>query len=941
MANIEAMNLDSEAEATFRLSPSFVRKYKDRTPPFGFNGLGLLAYQRCVTVDTPVLCDDFTWRPAGDLKEGDGLIAFDEDLNPSTRERNFRLAVVVGNSVENAACVGIELEDGTTLYSTPDHPWLAFASGMMRWVQAKDLASGPKGAAIYLPRVAEVTPPDTSYEAGYLAAAFDGEGSFDKATGVCFIQTDNAMLVAVRDYLTKKGFRFNDSEREWKPSERSYSNNGPCHAVKILGGRDEMFRFLSTLQPKRLMDVYRGRLESVALRAKLSSRVKVVRVFDAGDRHIAVLSTSTGTHITSGFPSHNTYSRIKPNGKNEVWWETVRRVVEGTYRLQERHIKAHNLGWDPKKAQTSAQEMYDRIFSMKFLPPGRGLWAMGSDLTEKRGVHAALFNCAFRSTANLAEEGAEPFCWLMDASMLGVGVGFDVKGAGTVMVQHLLDCGQDRHVTYRIPDTREGWVESVRLLINSYLQGILPVYFLYGDIRPAGEPIRGFGGVASGPGPLSELHTALREVLDRNAGRSITVTTIVDIMNLIGRCVVAGNVRRTAEIVFGDPYDPEYLGLKDYRWDSEKGRYVGPAAGRSGWGWTSNNSVFCEVGQDYNLIADQTGLNGEPGYAWLENMRAFGRMGEPTNHKDHRAAGGNPCLEQTLEDQELCCLVETFPANHLTLDDYQRTLKFAYLYAKTVTLGKTHWPGTNRVMLRNRRIGTSMSGVQQFIAANGLEKFRQWCNAGYRTIQHYDRIYSDWFAVPLSIKTTSVKPSGTVSLLAGATPGMHWPEALHYIRRMRLSIQSDLVEPLRAAGYHLEPAVGSEDTTLVVSIPVKIDDYGGRLRTVDQVSLWEQVAMAAFLQSVWADNQVSCTVTFRPEEAGQIAPALNYFQYNLKGISFLPRLEAGAYPQMPYQAITEEEYEALAASLRPLEFTGVAGEDAEAELFCDSAGCQL
>jgi ribonucleoside-triphosphate reductase len=299
-----------------------------------------------------------------------------------------------------------------------------------------------------------------------------------------------------------------------------------------------------------------------------------------------------------------TYSRILPSGKNEVWWQTVRRVVEGTYRLQERHIKAHNLGWDSKKAQKSAQEMFDRIWSMKFLPPGRGLWAMGSDLTEKRGLFAALFNCAFRSTGNIATEGAEPFCWLMDASMLGIGVGFDVKGAGTVFIEGAdkFSVGMDSQplaVNYVVPDTREGWVNSVRLLINSYIVGGLQVSFDYSQVRPAGEPIRGFGGVASGPDPLLELHEGLRTILDRNTFAPITTTTIVDIMNLIGKCVVAGNVRRTAEIVFGQPDDPEYLGLKNYTWDTEKNTYVGPAAGRAGWGWTSNNSVFCQVGQDY------------------------------------------------------------------------------------------------------------------------------------------------------------------------------------------------------------------------------------------------------------------------------------------------------------------------------------------------------
>ena len=111
-----------------------------------------------------------------------------------------------------------------------------------------------------------------------------------------------------------------------------------------------------------------------------------------------------------------TYSRIKENGKNERWWETVQRVVEGTYQMQMNHIESHQLGWNPWQAQKSAQEMYDRIFNMKFLPPGRGLWAMGTPITEKKGLYAALNNCAFVSTKTLKEDYAKPFCFLMDAS---------------------------------------------------------------------------------------------------------------------------------------------------------------------------------------------------------------------------------------------------------------------------------------------------------------------------------------------------------------------------------------------------------------------------------------------------------------------------------------------------------------------------------------------
>ena len=622
-----------------------------------------------------------------------------------------------------------------------------------------------------------------------------------------------------------------------------------------------------------------------------------------------------------------TYSRIKDNGKNERWWETVQRVVEGTYSMQMNWIESHQLGWNPWQAQKSAQDMYERIFTMKFLPPGRGLWAMGTPITEKKGLYAALNNCAFVSTKTLKEDYAKPFCFLMDASMLGVGVGFDTKGAGEIVVKGVQK-DRDEQI-YEIPDTREGWVESLKLLLESYFHGQAPIEFDYSKIRPAGEPISGFGGVSSGHEPLLEVHEEIRKVLDRNSGEPITITTIVDIMNLLGKCVVAGNVRRTAEIVFGDPHSEEYLDLKNYKVNKHRETY----------GWTSNNSIFAELGMDYTAAAERIVDNGEPGFAWLENMRKYSRMKNGGDNKDHRVAGGNPCLEQSLESYELCCLVETFPANHDSFEDYARTLKYAYLYAKTVTLGRTHWADTNRVMLRNRRIGCSVSGVAQFITNRGLGELKDWLNKGYGVIQEWDKQYSDWMAVPRSIKTTSVKPSGTVSLLAGATPGLHYPESRFYIRRIRLSKHSELLEPLEKAGYKLEPAFGSEDTTMVVEVPV---DVGEGIRTAGELSIWEQFSLAAFLQRHWADNQVSCTVTFNPQtEADQIAPALNYYQYHLKGISLLPRHDYGAYQQMPYEAIDEKTYEKEVKKLGKLSFGVIKNEEADIDKFCNNDSCEI
>ena len=181
-----------------------------------------------------------------------------------------------------------------------------------------------------------------------------------------------------------------------------------------------------------------------------------------------------------------------------------------------------------------------------------------------------------------------------------------------------------------IPDTRDGWVESMSLVIDAYFFGKVLPTFDYSKIRPAGTPVKGFGGLAGGPEPLMNLHTAIRKVLDPLIGKHITITAIVDIMNMIGRCVISGNIRRTAEISFGDPNSKEYIELKDYSVNPHRAEY----------GWTSNNSVFATLGMDYGPVCERVMKNGEPGFAWLDNMRAYGRMCEPPNYKDERCVAG-------------------------------------------------------------------------------------------------------------------------------------------------------------------------------------------------------------------------------------------------------------------------------------------------------------
>lgn len=619
-----------------------------------------------------------------------------------------------------------------------------------------------------------------------------------------------------------------------------------------------------------------------------------------------------------------TYARELPEGGMEEYWQTVKRVVEGTYSIQKKHCLQNQLPWDTRKAQRSAQKMYNLMWEFKFTPPGRGLWMMGTDYVFKRGG-ACLNNCAFVSTEGITDDFAEPFCFLMDMSMLGVGVGGDAKGAGRLTIQQPVISEKQ----YVVKDSREGWVDLIKTLLNAYAgKNDLPKGINYDNVRPFGEPIKGFGGVASGPEPLKEMYDDIKRLLDARIGQPITSSDIVDIFNLIGRCVVAGNVRRTAEIMFGNPADEEFLDLKNPELHKEELMHHR---------WASNNSIFADVGMDYSDVASRTAKNGEPGYEWLENAQKFGRMCEPANNKDYRAKGGNPCLEQTLEPYELCCLVETFPSRHDSMEEWHETLKYAFLYAKSVTLIMTHNPRTNEVMNRNRRIGCSMSGIVQAFQKFGRRQFLEGASQGYEKIQRYDTRFSEWLGIPRSIKTTSVKPSGTVSLLPGVTPGIHYPIAQYYIRNVRIRKGSPLLDILEKAGYPIEKDKYGENS-FVVSFPVKEKYFD---RSVQEVTMWEQLENAAQIQQFWADNQVSVTVSFSKEEANEIKYALELYEARLKGVSLLPKKDHG-YEQAPYIPISKEEYEELSSKVTPMHKMDFSGGRHEAtDKFCDGEACEI
>jgi ribonucleoside-triphosphate reductase len=632
-----------------------------------------------------------------------------------------------------------------------------------------------------------------------------------------------------------------------------------------------------------------------------------------------------------------TYSRVKEDGTKERWHEVCKRVIEGMYSVQKNHAKENRLPWNDNKSQKSAQEAYDRMFNLKWTPPGRGMWTFGTPMTMEKKNSAALQNCAMVSTRDIdRNDPGALFAWVMDALMLGIGVGFDTVGAEK---EYPIYAPTEPVSIYQVPDTREGWVESVRFLLNSFLRPNQNIQeFDYSLVRPLGAPIKGFGGVASGPQPLIDLHTRIRKVIGSRAGEKLDARAITDIINLIGTCVVSGNVRRSATLALGAPEDEDFINLKNAEVFPERNSFDPK---NPGWAWMSNNSIAATVGMDYTKYTDLIVDNGEPGFIWLDVARNYGRLKDPADGKDYRVMGFNPCAEQPLESYELCTLVEVHLNRHESKEDFLKTLKFAYLYGKTVTLLPTHWQQTNGIMQRNRRIGTSLTGIASFADQKGMPAVREWMDEGYEKIRHYDHKYSEWLCVRESIRVTTVKPSGSVSILSGATPGVHWaPGGEYFLRAIRFGDTDPMLHLFKAAGYKIEKDVVSANTQ-VVYFPV----HSGHPRSEKDVTLFEKIALAATAQKYWSDNGVSVTLSFDKEtESKHVAPALNMYEGQLKAVSFLP-MGNTVYPQQPYTQITKDQYAEYLGEIKKINwdaiYDGVDNLEALGENYCTTDVCEI
>jgi hypothetical protein len=597
-----------------------------------------------------------------------------------------------------------------------------------------------------------------------------------------------------------------------------------------------------------------------------------------------------------------TYSRPilddkgETTGITEEFPETIERVIRAC--REQLHV-----GFTPDEED----RLRTYMLQLKCTVAGRFLWQLGTGTVDRLGL-PSLQNCAF----TVVNHPVRPFCWAMDMLALGSGVGYNIQKENVdklpTVREHFSAPTRVDHAgaDFIIPDSREGWVKFLGKTLKAAFLSESPDRgtFTYwtGAVRGKGTPIKGFGGVASGPEDLVWGIGEISKLLEKRRGKQIRPIDALDIMNIIGYIIVAGNVRRSAQIAIGDHDDLEFLLAK--RWDLGT-----PPKWRS----MSNNSVVCtDIEELHDYFWDGYEGKGEPyGLINLELSRLVGRLGE-YEYPDPNVAGYNPCAEQSLEDKETCCLAEVFLPNVTSQSEFLDIISLLYRVNKHSLRLECHLKDTQEIVHKNMRMGIGVTGYLET-----AEEQKSWLDEGYLFLRQYDEMYSRIKNWPKSVKLTTVKPSGTLSLLPGVRPGCHPGYGDYLIRRITVASEHPLVAVCKEHGYDVEYKLNFDGTydygSVIVSFPFT---YARQGVNANQMTAIEQLEVVKRLQTEWSDNSVSCTVYYKIEELPAIKEYLKkYYRGCHKSLSFLLHSEHG-FKQAPYEEISEDEYNRLVQGTR-------------------------
>jgi ribonucleoside-triphosphate reductase len=625
-----------------------------------------------------------------------------------------------------------------------------------------------------------------------------------------------------------------------------------------------------------------------------------------------------------------TYARkIEGTDNTEEWWQTVARCINGAQEI--------GAGYTPAEAQ----RLYDLVFNLKCNFAGRMLWQLGTETVKRFGANS-LLNCWYVSIND-----PKTFLFVFENLMLGGGVGFSIRREDIhelpkikrgVTVEH----HNTKDADFIVPDSRQGWVELLRKTLQAYYDTGKSFSYSTILVRGAGERIAGFGGTASGPGILIEGIEKISKIFQLREGKKLRSTDVLDICNIIGSIVVAGNVRRSAQIALGDPDD--YLYLRAKNWS---------LGNIPNWRAMSNNTIYAD---DFSHISSEIWTNGyvtdketgfakgEPyGFFNLPLSQKFGRLKDgpmkssklyPTN--EDNVLGTNPCAEISLTSYECCNLSELYLNNISSVEELVDCATLLYKTQKATAAMPFIHDETNKIVHKNMRLGLGVTGICQC----SDEKI-EWLDKAYEALRKFDKEWSKTKGYPESIKLTTVKPSGTLSLLAGSTPGVHPAYSPFYIRRVRMGSGDKLVNICRELGYHVEFVRGfdgkEDHSTVVVSFPCSA---GQSCVVAKNMTAVQQLDLVKKIQTYWSDNAVSVTVYYRQEELEEIKAWLEYnYETSIKSVSFLLHNEHG-FAQAPYEEISEEEYQKLTQKVKPITSINIGQGDIES-MECEGGACPI
>jgi len=579
--------------------------------------------------------------------------------------------------------------------------------------------------------------------------------------------------------------------------------------------------------------------------------------------------------------------------RRETWNETVSRYFDFfTEHIQET--------CNYKLTKTERNELEDAVLKLEVMPSMRCMMTAGEALKRE---NVAGYNCSY-----VAVDHQRSFDEILYILMNGTGVGFSVESKFTNQLPSVASEFWPTDTTIVVADSKLGWAKAFKELIGLLYTGQVPKWDLT-KVRPAGAPLKVFGGRASGPEPLDDLFRFATATFKGSAGRKLKPIECHDIVCKTAEIVVVGGVRRSALISLSDLNDRELRFAKTGVWWEQH-------AHRS----LANNSVNYQGKPDIGTFMREwlslyDSKSGERGiYNGLSAKRQVERINERNGDEQRRDPehdfGTNPCSEIILRSREFCNLSECVIRRGDNVESLEKKVRVATILGtiqSTLTTFKYLTRDWNRNCDEERLLGVSLTGIMDNPLTNGKKKGLETLLEGLRNVAiETNREWADKFGINRSAAITCVKPSGTVSQLVDSASGIHARHNPYYLRTVRADNKDPLCKFMKEAGFPNEPDVMKPNHTTVFSFPVsapKDSVFRTDLTAVEQLELWVKY------QVHWCEHKPSITVSVKEHEWLAVGSWVWENFDSVSGVSFLPYTEH-AYRQAPYQDCDEKEFKA-------------------------------